>query len=400
MKDMQDSKIFCISFFMNDIFLDSRKVKKNDYFISLRGNKDDGIYHLKEIIKKGGKLMYSDNFSYNYFPNLKEDLNKILIKHYKLEFKVKIIGITGTNKKTSVSYLLTKGLNRYGYKAKCISTIKGEDTYFSSLTTPRNDDLIRIIKEAEKENLDYLIMEVSSIGYKEGRVNDIPFFLGVLTSLESDHLDYHKNIFNYHLSKIEFIEKCNNKVIGINKSKEEILRDVLSKCLKKEQINEFLLNLPQVPGREEIINLNPLIIVDYAHTSSALEYILSKYKKKCKGKLVTIIGAGGNRDKSKRKIYGDLVYKYSDLSIITSDNPRNEDPKKIIDEIIEDRENVIKIIDREKAIIYGLSLLKENDTLLVLGKGNEEYIEIDDKLLPFNDKKTVLKYLNIDLNSL
>ena len=385
---------------MNDIYLDSRKVKDGDLFISLRGNNDDGIFHIKEVIKNGGKLLYSDNFSYNYYPNLKEDLYKILIKHYKLEFKVKIIGITGTNKKTSVSYLLTKGLNRYGYKAKCISTIKGEDTYFSSLTTPRNDDLIRIIKEAEKENLDYLIMEVSSIGYKEGRVNDIPFFLGVLTSLESDHLDYHKNIFNYHLSKIEFIEKCINKVIGINKSKEEILRDVLSKCLKKEQINEFLLNLPQVPGREEIINLNPLIIVDYAHTSSALEYILSKYKKKCKGKLVTIIGAGGNRDKSKRKIYGDLVYKYSDISIITSDNPRNENPLDIINEIIDDKEKILKIVERENAIKYGLEVLCKDDILLVLGKGNEEYIEINDKLLPFNDKKTVLKYLNIDLNSL
>ena len=174
---MQETKYSCISFFMNNIYLDSRRVQKNDLFISLKGNKDDGIYHLKEVIKKGGKLLYSDNFSYNFYPNLKENLNKILINHYKVKFDFKIIGITGTNRKTTTSFLLTKALNKYGYKAKCISTIKDKDVYYSSLTTPRNDDLIRIFKEAEKDKLDYLIMEVSSIGYKEGRVNDVPFTL-------------------------------------------------------------------------------------------------------------------------------------------------------------------------------------------------------------------------------
>ena len=378
---------------MNNIYLDSRRVQKNDLFISLKGSKDDGIYHINEVIKNGGKLLYSDNFSYNFYPKLKENLNSILINHYKVKFDFKIIGITGTNRKTTTSFLLTKALNKYGYKAKCISTIKDKDAYYSSLTTPRNDDLIRIFKEAEKDKLDYLIMEVSSIGYKEGRVNDVPFYLGILTSLESDHLDYHKNVFNYHLSKIEFIEKCENKLIGINKNNEVFLNEILSKFLKNDEIIEYLLNLPQVPGREEIISKNPLIIVDYAHTSSALEYVLSKYKNFCKGKLVSVIGAGGNRDKSKRKEYGNLVYKYSDLSIITSDNPRNEDPKKIIDEIIEDKENIIKIIDREKAIIYGLSLLKEDDILLVLGKGNEEYIEINNQFIHSNDKKIIYNYL-------
>ena len=381
---------------MVNIFLDSKRIKKDDYYISLKGNKVDGIFFLEEVIKKGGKLLYSDNFKFNYYQNLKENLNKILLEFYNVNFNFKLIGITGTNRKTSTAYLINKALNKYGYKSKVISTIKEENTYYSSLTTPRNDDLIRIFKEAEKEKLDYLIMEVSSIGIEEGRVNNITFNYGILTSLESDHLDYHKDIISYHLSKIKWIENCKEKFIGIKKNNNVFLKEILSKFINKEQINEFLLNLPQVPGREEVVLKNPLIIIDYAHTSSAVKYLLTKYKNLTKGRLISIIGAGGNRDKSKRKIYGDLVYKYSDISIITSDNPRNENPLDIINEIIEDKDNVYKIVDREESIRFALDLLKEDDTLLIIGKGNEEYMEIQNNKVPFSDKKIIYKYLNID----
>ena len=391
---MQELIKISISFFMNDIYLDSRKVKDGDLFISLRGNNDDGIFHIKEVIKKGGKLLYSDSFSYNYLPNLKEKLNKILLNHYDVKFTFKIIGVTGTNRKTTTSFLLTKALNKYGYRAKCISTIKDIDTYYSSLTTPRNDDLIRILKKAEIEKLDYLVMEVSSIGYKEGRINDIPFYLGILTSLESDHLDYHKNVFNYHISKIEFIEKCENKMIGINKNNNIFLEEILSKFLKKDEINDFLLNLPQVPGREEIISKKPLIIVDYAHTSSSLEYVLSKYRNKTRSKLISILGAGGNRDKNKRKEYGKIVNNYSDIVILTNDNPRYENPIDIIDNIKLKTEKELIIIDREDAIKKGIELLSKDDTLLILGKGDENYIEINGKRIPFKDKEIVLNHLN------
>lgn len=379
---------------MNDIYLDSRRIKKNDLFISLKGTKDDGIYHIKEVIKNGGKLMYSDNFSYNFYPNLKENLNRILLNYYKVKFNFKIIGITGTNRKTSTAYLLTKALNYYGYKAKCISTINDEDCYYSKLTTPRNDDLVRILKKAETDNIDYLIMEVSSIGFKECRVNDIPFSYGILTSLESDHLDYHKTILNYHLSKIEFIEKCDNKIIGINIDAKNLLKKILSNFLKNDEINTFLLNLPQVPGREEVICKNPLVIVDYAHTSSALEYILNKYKNMIKGKLISIIGAGGNRDKSKRSIYGELVNNYSDIFIITTDNPRNENPIDIINDISQKTSKELIIVNREEAIKKGIELLDKNDVLLVLGKGDEEYMEINGTMYKFKDKEIIKKYLN------
>lgn len=381
---------------MVDIFLDSKKIKKGDYYISLKGTNYDGIKFLDEVINKGGKLLFSDDFRYNYYPNLKLNLNKILLDFYEVKFSFKLIGITGTNRKTSTAYLVNSALNRYGYKSKVISTIKEENTYYSSLTTPRNDDLIRIFKKADEEQLDYLIMEVSSIGIEEARVHDISFDYAILTSLESDHLDYHKDIISYHLSKIKWLEKSKEKLIGINKNNDTFLREILSKFLKKEQINEFLINLPQVPGREEIVSDKPLVIVDYAHTSSALEYLLSKYKKITKGKLISILGAGGSRDKSKRRIYGELVHKYSNVSIITSDNPRNENPLDIINEIIDDRDNVYKIVNREDAIKFGISILKEVDTLLVIGKGNEEYMEINNKKIPYSDKKIIYKYLNID----
>lgn len=381
---------------MVDIFLDSKKIKKGDYYISLKGTNYDGIKFLDEVINKGGKLLFSDDFRYNYYPNLKLNLNKILLDFYEVKFSFKLIGITGTNRKTSTAYLVNSALNRYGYKSKVISTIKEENTYYSILTTPRNDDLIRIFKKADEEQLDYLIMEVSSIGIEEARVHDISFDYAILTSLESDHLDYHKDIISYHLSKIKWLEKSKEKLIGINKNNDTFLREILSKFLKKEQINEFLINLPQVPGREEIVSNKPLVIVDYAHTSSALEYLLSKYKKITKGKLISILGAGGSRDKSKRRIYGELVHKYSNVSIITSDNPRNENPLDIINEIIDDRDNVYKIVNREDAIKFGISILKEVDTLLVIGKGNEEYMEINNKKIPYSDKKIIYKYLNID----
>ena len=188
---------------MVDIYLDSKRIKKNDLYISLKGLNNDGILYLDEVIEKGGNLLYSDNLNYSYYPNLKKDLNNILINHYKVNFNYKIIGITGTNKKTSTAYLITKALNKYGYKAKCISTIIDNDTYYSSLTTPRNDDLIRIFKKAELENLDFLIMEVSSIGIDEFRVNNIKFDLGILTNLESDHLDYHNDVFSLDFLDVE-----------------------------------------------------------------------------------------------------------------------------------------------------------------------------------------------------
>ena len=195
---------------------------------------------------------------------------------------------------------------------------------------------------------------------------------------------------------IKWLEKSKEKLIGINKNNDTFLREILSKFLKKKQINEFLINFPQFPEREEIVSNKPLVIVDYAHTSSALEYLLSKYKKITKGKLISILGAGGSRDKSKRRIYGELVHKYSNVSIITSDNPRNENPLDIINEIIDDRDNVYKIVNREDAIKFGISILKEVDTLLVIGKGNEEYMEINNKKIPYSDKKIIYKYLNID----
>ena len=254
------------------------------------------------------------------------------------------------------------------------------------LTTPRNDDLIRILVDASNKGIEYIIMEVSSIGYKEGRVNDLQFYLGILLELESDHLDYHHTIYSYHEAKIDFILSCENYIYGKSNIYSKIEDALHVKFKDYETINP--------PGRDEIVNTNPLVIIDYAHTTSSYEYILAKHKRNDYNRLFCVFGFGGNRDKSKRKEIIEIVKKYCDKSIYTNDNPRFENPKKIIYPYIKKENQIEVILDRRKAIMYALSIMNEKDVLLIIGKGHEDYQIIKNKRYYFSDKDVVKEYFS------
>ncbi|MDD6302961.1 MAG: Mur ligase family protein [Bacillales bacterium] len=379
---------------MKDIYLDSNKVKKDDYFIALKGRRDDGNKYIPQIIHKGGKLLYSDDIkSPNYYPHLKENINNILLSYYQVKISFKIIGITGTSGKSSLAFLLFQTIKKRGYKVRFVTTsTKYEDAYYSFRTTPINDELVRILLDVEKEKVDYLILEVSSVAYIEGRVNNIPFYLGILTNLKKDHLDYHHTLKNYHKAKLDFIYKCKYKVFGQKMNQEEIINQSLNilgiQQLEKDEFN----TLTRLEGRDEIMNKTPLVIIDYAHTIDEFDYIVSKYRKVCLGRLVLVFGAGGNRDKSKRMEMGKIALKNGDINIVTNDNPRYEDENKIINDITRGS-NLFKIIkNREAAINYALSILELNDILLIIGKGNEQYIELKGRKIPFSDHLVVNNY--------
>lgn len=371
-----------------NIYLDSRKICKGDIYISING-KNNGDKYIKDALRRGASFILSENKGKYYVPNLKNNLNKIIIEKYNLKKYPKLIGISGTNGKTTLSYNLNRKLNEIGVKSACITTIKNvKNSYYSLLTTPRNDDLIRILVDSYKKGIEYLIMEVSSIGYKEGRVNDMIFDLGILLEIDSDHLDYHKTLYSYHESKIDFILSCNNFVYGRKNIYSKIEESLHVKFKDYETINP--------PGRDEIVHSSPLVVIDYAHTKSSYEYILSKYRKKYDSRLICLFGFGGNRDKSKRREIIDVIKRYCDLMIYTNDNPRFENPKKIIYPYIKKGEKIKIILDRKKAINYALSILKDNDVLLIIGKGHEDYQIIKDKRIFFNDKMVVNEYFMND----
>ena len=369
-----------------NIYLDSKRVSKGDIYVSLNG-KTNGDKYIKDALKKGASFIMSENHGKYYVENLKMNLNKILLEKYDVNKYPKLIGITGTNGKTTLAYNLNRKLNEIGIKSSCITTLKNvSSSYYSSLTTPRNDDLIRILLDASNKGIEYIIMEVSSIGYKEGRVNDLQFYLGILLELESDHLDYHHTIYSYHEAKIDFILSCENYIYGKNNIYSKIEDALHVKFKDYETINP--------PGRDEIVNTNPLVIIDYAHTTSSYEYILAKHKRNDYNHLFCVFGFGGNRDKSKRKEIIEIVKKYCDKIIYTNDNPRFENPKKIIYPYIKKEDQIEVILDRRKAIMYALSIMNENDVLLIIGKGHEDYQIIKNKRYYFSDKDVVKEYFS------
>jgi len=307
-----------------------------------------------------------------------------------------------------------------------------------------------MLLECVQKNYEYVVMEVSSQGLSMGRVDTLIFDYVIFSNLTQDHLDYHGTIDNYVLEKQKLFNMTNESFAIINnddKYKDYFILDnknitygktsndykisdikstikgssfklndeeyftkligeyniynvtiviILLKLLNIENINEIISNLDSPNGRMDMIHhKDNTIIIDYAHTPDAVEKIITNVKKLPHNKIITLIGCGGNRDKTKRSIMGEIATKYSDYVIFTSDNPRHEKPRKILKDIVckLDTKNYKIIVKREKAIKKSIQMLSKNDILLLLGKGHEDYQIIKDKKIPFSDKKKVLKYL-------
>lgn len=381
------------------------------------------------------------------------------LKNYLLP-QPKIIGITGTNGKTTTASCIYSMLLTLGFKAALIGTrgvfINDAQVAPKGLTTPTLLELYHFINMASQQQCDFVIMEVSSHGIAQKRIEGLEFALKILTNIQSDHLDFHKTIQNYIDTKNAFFADSGLKLInkdcdlarfnvenaytyGIEnvanlkveaysarpnihalilwndfrtKKSEHIsvesaltgkynLYNIIAAIaavrlvlpvLSLEQIAQSLGEFGGVEGRMQVVHRNPLVVVDFAHTAEGMQNVFEAF---LGAKIVVVFGAGGNRDKTKRPKMGKIAEIYAQKIYITSDNPRNERAEDIIDEIlggITNKEKVIVEANRKNAIISALKDLQSDEILLILGKGDETYQIIGDKKIPFDDRQIVREF--------
>ena len=391
--------------------------KGNNIFVSLNNK------YIDDAINNGFKKIIVSKSKFKAVKSTRKYLEKYLKKYYYKQIKdVILIGVTGTNGKTSTSYLIYQALNLAGIKCSYIGTIGfylENDIKKLNNTTPDICDLYEMIIESINCGCKAVVMEVSSHALKLGRVNTLKFDYAILTNITEDHLDFHKTYKDYYKTKMSIFKKLkkkgtkisdikienydinndyfkyNNKIYNTKIKGEYNIKNIIPSIIILDKMNiDSRKIIPQLclpPGRMQIIKFkNNSIIIDYAHTPDAMEKIISTVKIMNHNKIITIFGCGGNREKEKRPKMGEIASLLSDYVILTNDNPRDENPKEIIKEIKQNMNNNYKIIyDRKKAIQEGIKMLKENDILLILGKGHEEYQVIDNKKIFFSDLYTV-----------
>ncbi len=440
-----------------NIKINSKEINEGDTFIAIKELNGDGHKYVMDAIKRGASTVIVEDGDYSVntikVKNTKKYLEEYLENNYYDKIKqLKLIGITGTNGKTTTSYLIYQALNKLNIKCAYIGTIGFYTDEIKQLknTTPNLYELYNMLLECVNKGYTYVVMEVSSQGISMGRVNTLIFDYVVFTNLTQDHLDYHHTMIDYVMEKQKLFKMTDNSFAIINSddkykdyfmldnknitygksSSDYVISDIKSsltgttfnlnneiyktkligeynvynlviviillKLLNVDNINKVIEELTTPPGRMDIIRYNGNnIVVDYAHTPDAVEKIIKEVSKIDHNRIITLVGCGGNRDKTKRPIMGDIATKYSDYVIFTSDNPRFEKPKKILKDITckLDKNNYKIIVNRKKAIKKAIQMLEKNDILLLLGKGHEEYQVIKDKKLPFSDKKIVLNYI-------
>jgi len=439
-----------IDFDIKSICIDSRKIKNGCLYISLDNKYLDKIDFNKNII-----ILSASSFDDRTI--VIKDLNDIYIDmiHYfynDCTKKVKVIGVTGTNGKTTIAHSLHSIVKRSMYIGTLY--VSYNDTIIkTNNTTPSLIDTLEYISDAINHGIKYVFMEVSSHSLVQGRVNGIDFDVAVFTNLTQDHLDYHNDMDSYFDAKkilfesmkknsvsiinkddkygIKLIDRCNNNVIKysyfdindtkytdrksmfyLNKKKIKykligsfnaynvlaIYHTLISLGFSRRRCVKLIRKIKVVTGRmEQIRGINKKVYIDYAHTPDALKKALYEMKNLTKGNLHVVFGCGGNRDVTKRPLMGEAASMYADYIYLTNDNPRDEDELSIIRGIIsgiENRRNVYINPDRYECIEYALKNMKKKDVLLIAGKGHEDYMIVKDERRHFSDSETVKCILN------
>ena len=462
----------------------SKQVQKDCLFVAIEGENFDGHDFIHGAIKAGAKViiyqadhkiedLQKTNNSIIFLPvkDSRPALSSIASKFYQEPSKkLKVIGITGTNGKTTITYLLENILKTANKRTGVIGTINYRflDCQIKATnTTPGPLDTQRLLRDMVEAHIDYVIMEVSSHALDQDRVRDVEFKTSVFTNLTQDHLDYHKDLEAYFQAKKKlFIAPFQSKPSIINGDDpygirliNEIQQPILTYGLKKEldiyatdikltldnaqfqvktpkgelkiktsllgihniynilasigtclslgidsdSIIEGISKLKFVPGRLQKIlcGQNYHIFIDYAHTDDALKNILSSLRNirdsiKTESRIIIVFGCGGDRDKTKRRKMGLVASSLADFCIITNDNPRNEEPQEIANEIIKGikNKNFEVILDRFQAIKKALSLARDNDIVVIAGKGHENYQIFKDRTIPFDDSRVVKEILS------
>jgi UDP-N-acetylmuramoyl-L-alanyl-D-glutamate--2,6-diaminopimelate ligase len=452
---------------VSDVQIDSRKVCKDSVFVAIKGEKVDGHKFFDKAIEQGAVAIvcealptqFVDGITYIQVNSSNEAVAYLAHNFYgEPSNKVKLVGVTGTNGKTTIATVLFKLFTQLGYKCGLISTVQNQianEVIPSTHTTPDAVSLNELLRKMVDAKCTHVFMEVSSHAVHQHRVTGLQFVGALFSNITHDHLDYHKTFEEYIRVKKKFFDDLSSTAFAISnaddkrgevmlqnthakkhyyslKTPAEFKGKILDNALTGLQmmvnekevhfrlIGEFnaynllavygaavclgedsdkvltaLSMLSGAEGRFDYIISSKLIIgiVDYAHTPDALENVLSTIKKLRKGheQIITVVGCGGDRDKTKRPIMAQSACDLSDKVILTSDNPRTEDPAMILRDMEEGlssaaRRKYISIVDRKEAIKTAVSLAKEEDIILVAGKGHEKYQDINGVKYAFDDK--------------
>lgn len=450
-----------------NIKCDSRKVEKGDIFVALRGHNQDGHDYIKEAITRGAKKIIAEEGLYETDTLIVKNTHDYLIQYLKDTYgtkieKLKLIGMTGTNGKTTTCYLLQKALNQLGHKCGYIGTIGfyiDEKIRDLNNTTPDILDLYEMLLECVDAGCVYVSMEVSSHALDMKRVEGLTYDMAIFSNLTKDHLDYHLDMKSYALAKQKLFQKVkpdgmcfinndddyknffilkenHNTTYGIqggdykiidyhmdmegtsfqtlhNEQVETYQMKLIGKHnlynmqvvimvlhylkIEEEKIKEVIASLAAPSGRMQFIHyLDNLIIVDYAHTPDAVKNMVETVSELAHNHIYTLIGCGGNRDKTKRPEMAFIATNLSTTVIFTSDNPRKEDPELIIQDMLQglDNTNYEIIVNRKEAIKRGIQMLEKGDILLLLGKGHEAYQVIGTEKVHFDDLEEVENIIN------
>ena len=457
---------------ISGIACDSRKVKPGNVFVCITGYETDGHKYAKSAVENGAVAVVAEHdlptvdVPCVIVDNTRKAMSEMAATFYDYPYKkFKLIGITGTNGKTTTTYLIKSILEHLGKKVGLIGTNQnmiGDMIMETSRTTPDSLELMQLFDMIASHNVDYVVMEVSSHALALDRVTACTFDVGAFTNITQDHLDFHKTMEEYLAAKSILFNICNTGVVNKDDARSEYLIEnarcrnmityginqdcdlkasniILNEDGVKFDINyggmeehvdlpipgEFSVynaltaigccmaeNIPLdlavdglhsakgVKGRIEIVRTpgtNYTVIIDYAHTPDGLLNVINAIRGFAKGRIVTLFGCGGDRDASKRPIMGKIAGELSDFCIVTSDNPRTEDPEKIIKQVVEGVKQTDcdyeVITNRFSAIEYALDHAKKNDIILLAGKGHETYQVLGKDTIKFDERGIVQKLL-------
>lgn len=460
---------------ITDVCFDSRKVREGSLFVALRGTQSDGHDFLDQVIQQGAVAIVCeklpadrrDDITYVKVSDSAKALGQIAANYFDSPSeKIKLIGITGTNGKTTTATLLFQLFRSLGYSVGLLSTVKNQindQVIPATHTTPDPLQMNALLSAMIDEGCSFCFMEVSSHAIVQKRIYGLHFAAGVFTNITHDHLDYHKTFDEYLKAKKTFFDQLPSDAFALtnldDKNGSVMIQNTKArkysyglqsmtdyKCrLIENSFTGLLLNidgqevhcrlvgsfnaynltsayataillgeeklkvltvlstLSPVEGRFDFVTSNQKVVgvVDYAHTPDALQNVLRTIHdvSSGKGRVITIVGCGGDRDTSKRPMMAKIACELSDRVILTSDNPRSEDPQEIISQMEKgipptETRKTLSIIDRKEAIKTAVALAQPGDIILIAGKGHEKYQEVKGRRSPFDDKQVLNEMLN------
>jgi UDP-N-acetylmuramoyl-L-alanyl-D-glutamate--2,6-diaminopimelate ligase len=456
---------------------DSRRVGPGNLFVAVRGACFDGHSFIEQAVDKGAVAIVGEKPGLSkrattiVVPNSREALARLAATYYgDPSRRLKVIGITGTNGKSTTTFLVKHLLERANQSTGLLGTIRyeiGERVLPAQRTTPESLDLQELLSQCVEAGCRNVVFEVSSHALSQGRANEIAFDIGAFTNLTQDHLDFHHGMKDYFEAKARLFDsvrdnqkkeraaviniddpygqqlaarfgrdlpiisygmgaraqfRASNFKVEMNGTSYQLNAKEKSYLVRLPLIGRFnvynslaalavahaigadvrtsvlaLANAPQIPGRLEAVPAKRQfhVFVDYAHTGDALLNVLRTCRDLHPNRLILVFGCGGNRDRTKRVLMGTVADQYADYAILTSDNPRKEDPEAIVRDIEAGfkRKNYEKVVDRKEAISRAIALAQPKDIVLIAGKGHEKYQEFGDYTIPFDDVEVATRAL-------